>query len=178
MDGKRPFPSDIISLFVIIAVQIGGFALLWSKDASPPEYVYLPATTDKTTTGSPTNSPVVVVSPPDEKALRKVIQAVLEQELTAYIVRNSPYLSNKKEKSNQVRLTGVEENSAENMQAYTTASSVVQNAIAAGTWTPEDNAKMALQARQLTSAQRDKFLTDIANAINRQELKPQILPLF
>ena len=86
MEIRRSIPPGL-GLFIIIAVQIGGFALLWGKDAPPPQYVYLPNAADKQSTDSSVNTPVVVVSPPDEKALRELIRATLEKELEGFVQR-------------------------------------------------------------------------------------------
>jgi hypothetical protein len=148
-------------LFIVIAVQIGGFALLWSKDVLPPEYVYLPAMADKTAAASAAISPVVVVSPPDEEALRKIIQVVLEQELAPYsrsAVAMSP--------------TGpiVKENSPENIQAYTEASTFLDSALASGRWTADMNFEMQAYSRNLTPEQHDRLLDKAGQAIMNKQI--------
>jgi hypothetical protein len=173
MDGKGLPRLTLAGLFIVIAVQIGGFALLWSKDALPPEYVYLPTTADKTVTDSPVNTPVVVVAPPDEKALRRIIQAVLEQELATY-ARESTSASGTPPAIVQTNSAGAKENSSENIQAMTSVTSVISNAVAQGKWTATDYAAILPHIDQLTSEQRYKIMNEMANAINRQELELEI----
>lgn len=175
MDGKRFVPFAPIGLFIIVAVQIGGFVLLWSKDAPLPEYVYLSATTDKTAAASAAISPVVVVSPPDEKALRAIIQTVLEQELAPYArqVATTPEASQKLVPANP---PGVKENSPENIQALNEATNIVQGAMARGMWTNEDNMALLSMASGLTPDQRYRIMDEIGSAINRQELKIEAPP--
>jgi hypothetical protein len=178
MDGKRSIPPSLIGLVIFIAIQIGGFALLWGKDTPPPEYVYLPATADKTAADSSANTPVVVVSPPDEKALREIIRIVLEQELAPY-ARQLATTAGAASKTALIDTPTVKENSPENIQALTTITGVVSNALAQGKWTTTDFAAVLPYAHQLTDDQRIKFINEIANAVNRQELELETtFPLF
>jgi hypothetical protein len=169
MDGKRFVPFAPIGLFIIVAVQIGGFVLLWSKDAPLPEYVYLSATADKTAAASAAISPVVVVSPPDEKALREMIQTVLEQELSAYTRQliAAPGTIQKVIPSNP---PNVKEHSEENSIALTQINSIVSVALARGKWLPSDNIAALTYAHQLTDAQKFKIMDEVMGAVNRQEL--------
>lgn len=175
MDSRRSIPLGLVGLFIIIAVQIAGFALLWSKDAPPSEYVYLPATADKTSNTSPTSAPVVVVSPPDEKALRKIIQAVLEQELTSY-VRRSNTVSTTTQKLQKRQ--EIEEGSAINTQAWLGAVNVVETALARGTWAHSDNISILPFLPELTEAQRQKLHEKISGAIHQQLLRTDDIPIF
>lgn len=175
MDGKYLPRLPLASLFIVIAVQIGGFALLWSKDAPPPEYVYLPATADKTAANSVVNTPVVVVSPPDEQALRKIIQVVLEQELAPY-ARQLVAAPEASKKMVPAGPPSVKENSPENNQALNAASNIVQGAMARGAWTNEDNMALLSMASGLTPDQRYRIMDEIGDAINRQELKIEAPP--
>jgi hypothetical protein len=175
MDSRDPPHLVLAGLSVVIAVQIGGFALIWSKNAPPPEYVYLPATTDKTTADSPVNTPIVVVSPPDEKALRQIIQAVLEQELAPY-ARQLVAAPEASKKMVPAGPPSVKENSPENIQALNAASNIVQGAMARGAWTNEDNMALFSMASGLTPDQRYRIMDGIGGAINRQELKIEAPP--
>ena len=170
MDGKNLPRPALAGLFIIIVVQIGGFALLWSKDALPPEYVYLPTTADKTVTDSPVNTPVVVVAPPDEKALREIIQTVLEQELAPYTQRFTT-ASNTTQKIIPVDPLGVKENSPENVQAFTNISNIVDSALAKGEWTNADSAALIPSISNLSPSQRIYFADKVTRAINNQEFK-------
>lgn len=172
MNGKYLPRLPLASLFIVIAVQIGGFALLWSKDAPPPEYVYLPATADRTAADLPVNTPVVVVSPPDEKALREIIQAVLKQELASYAQQNASTSSSAAPmRSPPTKLADVKENTPANIQALTESTSITQSAIASGEWTEKDALALTLVARHLSMEQRLKIMNELATAVNRQELK-------
>lgn len=176
MDGNRPAPRALLGLLIIIiTVQVGGFALLWSKDSPPPEYVYLPATTDKTSTASPTTASVVVVSPPDEKALRGIIQAVLQQELASYAHRLTA-APEAMQKTISADRPGVMENSPQNIQALNEAKSTVQAAISRGAWTDEDNMSLFSVTSDLSREQRHRIMDEIGNAINRQELEIKAPP--
>lgn len=172
MDNKKTY--SVLGLLIVVAIQLAGFALLWNKMAAQPEYVYLP---------SPTNSgaeaqapaPIIIGKPTDEKLFRGMIQSVLKEELASYkhqLVENRPGQKNIPPHSD------VKENSPANIRAFNEATTTVETALAAGTWTQEDNLKMMQQAQQLTPAQKMKILNDIASAINRQELHPKTLPLF
>lgn len=174
MDGKRLAPLALIGLFIISAVQIGGFALLWGKDTSPPEYVYLPATADKSAAVTPVNTPVVVVSPPDEKALRGIIQAVLQQELNNYLSHQSTMSNNGL--STIKNPPTVIENSPQNIQAYNETSVIIDNAIMGGMWDRTTNDALLPYIAHLTPAQRIQLLEKIGDAINRQELKVKDVP--
>jgi hypothetical protein len=180
MEDKKHIPSYLIGFLIVITIQMAGFALLWNKIAAQPEYVYLPATVSEGTTGVQTPSPVVVVSPPDEKALREIIKTVLEQELAAYAVCNSPNSSNKKEKPSQVSLTGIKENSPENLQAFEKIKNIVDSAIAKGKWTMGDTVAASAYSRSITENQRIELTDKIGNAINSQtmELSPESPPMF
>lgn len=171
MDGKRSIPPRRIGPVIFIAIQIGGFALLWGKDTPPPEYVYLPATADKTATGTaPVSAPVVVVSPPDEKALRQIIQTVLEQELVPY-ARQLAAAPGVAQGITTANPPDVKENSPENIQAINEATNAVSASIAQGAWTDEANMRVLGAAKYLTEQQRTKIMEDIINAINRKEMK-------
>jgi hypothetical protein len=170
MDGKRSLPPSRIGPVIFIAIQIGGFALLWGKDTPPPEYVYLPATTNKAATDTaPVSAPVVVISPPDEKALRKIIQAVLEQELAPYarLVATTASASQMLVPANP---PGVKENSSENIEALNQITMTVSTALARGKWTNADNSAAQAYSYKLTESQKIKILDDVMGAINRQEL--------
>lgn len=170
MDGKRLAPLFLIGLFIIVALQIGGFALLWSKNTPPSEYVYLPTTADKTTADSAVKTPVVVVSPPDEKALREIIQMVLKQELSGY-TQNLGVPKTTSASENRVK-----ENTPINVEANTQASTLVDAAIAKQVWTDEDSMRLAPYTGQLTMAQREILLRKIADAVNSQQLVLQSMP--
>jgi hypothetical protein len=175
MENKKHIPSYLIGSLIVVAIQIAGFALLWDKIATQQEYIYLPATVSEGTTGAQTAAPIIIGRPPDEKLFRDMIQSVLKEELASYkhqLVENRPGQKNIPPHSD------VKENSPANIRAFNEATTTVETALAAGTWTQEDNMKMMQQAQQLTPAQKMRILNDIANAINRQELHPQTLPLF
>lgn len=171
MGGKNAPHLSLASLFIVIAVQIGGFALLWSKDAPPPKYVYLPATADKTTTDSAVNTPLVIVSPPDEKALREIIQIVLKQELSGYIQTVG---TTKTATRNEDQ---VQENTPANAEANTQVSTLIDSAISKQVWTHEDTARLAPYSGQLSMAQREMLLRKIAEAVNNQQLVLHSMPL-
>ncbi len=176
MDGKRLVPLFLIGLFIIVAVQIGGFALLWSKDTPPPK-VYPPVATDEPSAALPATAPVVVVSPPDEKALREIIQAVLEQELATY-ARQLAAAPNATQKTVLAEPTDVKENSPENVQAFSAATNIVQAAIAQSMWSEQDNINLSQYAHSLTTSQRRELIKQVAGAIHRQELKTKAIPMF
>jgi hypothetical protein len=175
MDGKGLPRLTLAGLFIVIAVQIGGFSLLWSKDALPPKYVYLPTTADKTVTDSPVHTPVVVVAPPDEKALREIIQAVLEQELAPY-ARRLATVPEVTQNTAPVDPLGVKENSPDNIRALNEAINIVDAAIAQGKWTRDDTAALIPYSQQLTRSQRIQIMEKMGQAINGQELKIEDAP--
>jgi hypothetical protein len=162
MDGRNPLHLVLAGIFVVITLQIGGFVLLWSKGTPLPEYVYLPATADKIAVDSSANTHVVVASPPNEKALREIIQTVLKQELAPYAHQLTAIP--------EVDSQGVKEDSPENVEAFTKATTILSAAIARRKLTTADISELGIYSRRLTQEQRIKIMNDLSAAINRQEV--------
>jgi hypothetical protein len=179
MDGRNPLHLVLAGLSVVITLQIGGFALLWSKDIPLLEYGYLPVTANKTAADSSVNTPVVVVSPPDEKALREIIQTVLKQELAPYAhqLAATPVAT---QKIPPAIPAGVKENSPENLQAFENIKNIVDMAIAKGKWTMDDTIAASAHSKNITENQRIELINKIGNAINNQTmgLNPESPPTF
>jgi ABC-type transporter Mla subunit MlaD len=167
---KTSTPLYFVGLLIVAAIQLVGFALLWDKTTTQPEYVYLPAANN--------DQPAIAGVPPTiaidktliENTLREAIQSALKQELAPY-ARQLTATSDAPPKTLPADSPGVKENSPENSQALTAVTSIVSHAIAQGKWTTTDFAALLPHAHQLTSEQRYKIMDEIADAVNRQELE-------
>lgn len=167
------------TVWKIIYLGMGAVIIMTVLNYGPSEreYVYIPA--DKTSVDSAmAPAPVVVVSPPDEKALREIIRTVLQQELAPYS-HPSNATGDVAPKSALPNTPSTKENSPENVQAFTTVTGVVSGALAQGKWTPTDLAAISPYTHQLTLEQRLNLINEVANAVNRQELELETsFPLF
>lgn len=163
---------------VAIILLLLNFLLAFHAYENEPvsQVVYMP-TNDKSTSASSITPtiPTIAVKLPDEKLFRDMIQSVLRDELKPY---EHQVAQNGSGQKYTLPHSDVVENSPANTQALSEASTVVSTAIATGTWTQDDNAKLAMQSRQLTSNQRLKLLRDVLSAVNRQELRPEAPPIF
>lgn len=156
----------IFLVTINLVITIYGFV---NQPATPSQVVYVPAA-DKSASASTsaTTAPTIAVRLPDEKLLRDMIQSVLKEELTPYKHQLATAGSAQKYTSPH---SDVKENSPANTQALTDALSIVDSALANGTWTQQDAIDLISYANQLTPDQRQKIMEDIANAVNHQELK-------
>lgn len=70
MDGKKNIPPYLIVLFIVTAIQIAGFVLLWNKITAPPLYTYLPMENSQAATAGGQPTPVVAaIGLPDEEKI-------------------------------------------------------------------------------------------------------------
>ncbi len=169
MDGKRNIPPYLVVLLIVVTMQMIGFALLWNAVTSQQQYIYLPTQNNQdTTAGAQTNTVVAVTKFPTESVLRETIQSVLKQELASYARQLTA--SPEARQNTSANTPDVKENSPENAQAFTEATTTVGTAIAQGKWTRAYSLSLQRINPHLTHDQRRKILENIADAINRQEL--------
>src|SRR5262245_16607447 len=107
---------------------------------------------------------------------RQALAQVIRQEVRQALADASPEAQRAREEAiaNAKIL-----NTPENRAAYQSASSVVQTAVAAKRWTVEDKETFRAVFEQLTNDQRMELMNTLAPAINRGEVKVEVMgPLF
>lgn len=163
-----------LGIFIIVAIQLACFALLWNQITTQQEYVSLPIS-QATTPGAPATAAVGVTRQAAESMLRDTIQTVLKQELAPY----RQVVTSSEEKQKMAEIDAIKEKSPANIQAFNEAKTIISSAIAQGKWSNEDNMAIAQQAIHLTDEQHNKLLDSVLSAINRKEIKiDDALPIF
>jgi hypothetical protein len=170
MDGKRLISSYLGGLFIVVIVQVAGFALLWNEITAQRQDIYLPTLNSQTATvRDRTNSVAAVTRLPSEVVLHDTIQSTLKQELGPYM-RQLAAATETMQKVSMPEPPGVMENSPENTQAFNRITNIVSTALARGKWLNSDNLAALPYASGLTESQKTKILEKVMGAINRQEL--------
>ncbi len=161
---SRAFYVLIFLMTVNLVITIIGFV---NQSSTSSQVVYVPAAADKSSPSTAAPAvPTIAVKLPDEKMLRDMIQAVLEQELEPY--RGQLTTTSKVSATQTPQLT---KTSPENVQAYNQAKNIVDNALAQGVWTSDLNQQLQSVSVQLTPEQHDEILKQLIIAINQQQLK-------
>lgn len=107
---------------------------------------------------------------------RQDLAQIIRDEVRNAVAQESPEAQRAKEEA--IAETKIL-NSPENRAAYQSASSVVQTAVAAKRWTEEDKENFRAAFGQLTNNQRMELMNILAPAINKGEVKVEVMgPLF
>jgi hypothetical protein len=173
-----PGPSNIL-LIGVIAVQIAGFGLLWTRVGDPGDQPVV-ASGDPPRPVIDVGSVVGATRFPDEELLRESVRAVIKQELDAYLAGREQSQdravaaagASKRPAASPARTAAQRPDRPRDPQAVEASRAIVDRALAAGIWTDADSSALLAYKFQLNEAERVELLEKIFGAINSQRLKP------
>lgn len=130
----------------------------------------------QTTDWQPEPTRVATPAPASPELSRQDLARIIRDEVRNAVAKESPEAQRAKEEAlAEAKIL----NSLENREAYQSASSVVQTAVAAQRWTEDDKETFRAAFGQLTNNQRVELMNLLAPAINNGEVKVEVMgPLF
>lgn len=151
----------------IISVQIASlFVLLHRSDA--PVHVSVAAPLERTAA----EQGAAVADLSETALLRAAVREVLRQELDAYLSASSLAAH-----PPQARATVAESDPKANAAAYAQSRQVIDQALARGKWSVDDNAVLVQFAGALSQTQRTELLEKFSDAISRKQIPvPSVMP--
>jgi hypothetical protein len=158
----------LLLLCVIIVTQALGFALLLHRlpSAAPhgsplPQY----APPERFSANQPDTGGAIPISPAQSAALQMQIENMLRRALADVLANQSGQSTAQPQTDSPP--------SSEQQEAADQAMSVINSAISAGVWTPEDNQALMPYAGRLTHAQRVEIINRFAQALQNKQLTLQ-----
>jgi hypothetical protein len=172
-----PAPSNFL-LIGVIAVQIAGFGLLWTRISDPGDQPVV-ASGDPPRPVIDVGSVVGATRFPDEELLRESVRAVIKQELDAYLAEREQARDQALAEAGGPKRPAASPARAaaraarpRDPQALDASRAIVDQALAAGIWTDADSSALLAYKFKLTEPERVELLEKIFGAINSQRLKP------